>query len=121
VRHQFKSFVYVKDSVTEPLMAVYTRYFNTKGTTYRLSNWLSDYLDDPLRYLSTSSNNYKKLHIPVRLIWGEEDTITPPALTRVVLDSAPDSSLEVLPGVGHIPMVENPEVFQQALVEALGR
>lgn len=121
VRSRFKEFVSIKDNVTRELMDVYMRSFDTKGTTVRLSNWFKDYVNDPLAYDSTASENYKKLSIPVRLIWGEEDTVTPLELTRVLMGSIPDVRLHSLPGIGHIPMIEDYGVFDSALLEALSR
>ncbi|MEN9622165.1 MAG: hypothetical protein RLZZ67_599 [Candidatus Parcubacteria bacterium] len=121
VQGRFKTFVYIKDNITADLIALYMRSFNTEGTTVRLSNWFKDYTNDPLKYPSTSSENYKKLSIPVRMIWGEEDIVTPISLSQVVLDSVPNVKLHTLKKVGHIPMIEDYAAFDTALLEALAR
>lgn len=116
---RLKSFVHITDNIDAPLMHTYMRYFDTKGTTQRLSSWLRDYVADPLGDMSTKSEQYKKLTIPVRLIWGVEDTITPLSETHILLESIPDVSLHALPGIGHIPMIENYAVFDDALLNAI--
>ena len=116
---QLKSFVFITDHVDDALLDIYTRYTNTKGATSRLSKWLLDYMNDPLGYDSTKSEKYKALSMPVRIIWGEEDTITPISGTKILLDSIPNVSLQILHGVGHIPMIEDHLLFDNALSESL--
>jgi pimeloyl-ACP methyl ester carboxylesterase len=121
VQSRFKNFVYVRDNITPDLINTYMQSFNTESTTKRLSAWLLDYTNDPLSYASTKSESYKKLTIPVRLIWGHEDTVTPISLTDVLLESIPDVSLHTLKNVGHIPMIENYDASDGALLEALSK
>ncbi len=121
VGSRFKTFVYVTDNITTELMDLYMRSFNTKGTTVRLSSWFKDYVNDPLVYKSTSKENWNNVSIPVRLIWGDEDIVTPIGLSDIVLDSVPDVSLHTLKKIGHIPMIEDYALFDQALFEAMAR
>ncbi len=121
VQGRFETFVYIKDNITPSLIDLYMQSFSTKDTTVHLSNWFKDYSNDPLDYRSTSSDSYKKLLIPVRLIWGEKDIVTPISLTEVILASVPDVKLQALQDVGHIPMIENYKAFDTALLEALIR
>jgi pimeloyl-ACP methyl ester carboxylesterase len=115
---RLKSFVFVTDHIDKDLLAIYTKYFDTEGVTERLSQWFGDYLNDPLTYLSNASENYKNLTIPVRLIWGDKDTLTPLSGTEIILTTVPDIQLQTLQNVGHIPMIEDYELFDQALFRA---
>jgi pimeloyl-ACP methyl ester carboxylesterase len=58
---------------------------------------------------------------PIDLIWGERDAITPLAQATGLQQALPQAHLTVLPGLGHIPHLENPAAFQQALVDLLRR
>lgn len=118
---RLKAFVYITDRIDRTLLGIYTRSFNTKNTTKRLSKWLRDYTNDPLTHKSNFSKNYKNFSVPVRLIWGDKDTITPIGGTKILLDTVPDIKLITLNGVGHIPMIENPAVFDAALLDALNK
>jgi pimeloyl-ACP methyl ester carboxylesterase len=80
---------------------------------------LQDPVNDPLTYKSNHSENYKSLLIPVVLIWGDKDSITPINDTAIRLKTIPNVSLHTLTGTGHIPMVENHDQFDRALYEAL--
>jgi pimeloyl-ACP methyl ester carboxylesterase len=59
--------------------------------------------------------------LPLDLLWGADDTITPLAQARHLQGLVPSARLRVLPGVGHIPHIEDPPAFEQALVGILRR
>lgn len=118
---RLKAFVNITEHVDQDLLDIYTRYFNTKNTTTRLSGWFGDYMSDPLNYQSNFSSNYKKLTIPVRLIWGDKDTVTPISGTKILLESLPNVTLTTLNDVGHIPMIEDHILFDRALLDAIDK
>ncbi|MFW5748200.1 MAG: alpha/beta fold hydrolase [Chloroflexota bacterium] len=49
--------------------------------------------------------------IPVLLIWGEEDAITPRVIGEAIHKAIPGAKLELIANTRHIPHVEEPEVF----------
>jgi pimeloyl-ACP methyl ester carboxylesterase len=55
------------------------------------------------------------LRIPVQIIVGAEDAITPPALSEQMHRDIPGSELVVIPGAGHMSNMEQPEAFNAAL------
>jgi alpha-beta hydrolase superfamily lysophospholipase len=59
------------------------------------------------------------LEIPVFLVWGEEDTLTPPALGERLNDVIPRSSLALLPGCRHFLPEEAPQTVVPLLYEYL--
>jgi pimeloyl-ACP methyl ester carboxylesterase len=59
--------------------------------------------------------------LPLAVIWGDRDTITPLDQGRRLASLAPGATLDVLPGVGHIPQIEDPRAFQEALLRVLRR
>lgn len=60
------------------------------------------------------------IRVPALVIVGEEDTLTPPAESRVIADGIPGARLVVLPGAGHLANLEAPEGFNQAVRAFLG-
>ena len=48
--------------------------------------------------------------VPTLLIWGEKDGITTRAHHDEIAGAIPGARLEVVPGVGHLPTIEAPEV-----------
>lgn len=52
---------------------------------------------------------------PTLLIWGEQDRVLPVQQAHKALNMLPNGQLKVLPGCGHAPQLECPEVFLAAL------
>ncbi len=56
-----------------------------------------------------------KFKMPACLIWGKDDTITPPKVAEEFHDKIPDSELFWIDKCGHAAMMEHPEEFNQIL------
>ncbi len=56
-----------------------------------------------------------KIEIPVSLIWGKDDKITPPEVAVEFNQLLPDSELHWIDKCGHAPMMEQPEEFNKVL------
>jgi pimeloyl-ACP methyl ester carboxylesterase len=56
-----------------------------------------------------------KIQIPVSLIWGRNDKITPPDVALEFNELLPDSELHWIDQCGHAPMMERPEEFNRLL------
>lgn len=56
-----------------------------------------------------------KIHIPVGLIWGKDDKVTPPEVAEEFHQYLPQSELIWIDKCGHAPMMEQPEEFNKAL------
>jgi len=61
----------------------------------------------------------RAIRVPVTLIWGRADTVTPLDQGERIAALTNARSIEVLPGVGHIPHIEDPAAFDAALDGAL--
>ena len=59
--------------------------------------------------------------LPVTVVVGGADTVTPPEGCKAVADSFVTSTFEVLPGLGHACYVEGPDLFNPALAAHLDR
>jgi pimeloyl-ACP methyl ester carboxylesterase len=55
------------------------------------------------------------IKIPTLLIWGNNDTITPPFVAREFHRLLPNSELHFVDKCGHAPMMEQPEEFNRIL------
>jgi abhydrolase domain-containing protein 6 len=53
------------------------------------------------------------LETPTRIVWGEEDRLLPIAGAEPLHAAMPNSSLLSLPGIGHLPMIEAPQVVAE--------
>ncbi len=62
-----------------------------------------------------------KITIPVGLIWGRDDKITPPEVAVEFSEELPDAELHWIDHCGHAPMMEQPVVFNRILKGFLKR
>ena len=56
-----------------------------------------------------------KMNTPTCIIWGENDSVTPPNVAEEFHQLLPDSDLFWIPKCGHAPMMEHPEDFNTIL------
>jgi pimeloyl-ACP methyl ester carboxylesterase len=61
----------------------------------------------------------KKVKAPTLVIHGSLDRVIPLAAARDLVRRRPDWTLRVLEGVGHVPMMETPELFLSVVLEWL--
>jgi pimeloyl-ACP methyl ester carboxylesterase len=59
------------------------------------------------------------LKVPLLVVVGEEDELSPPADAEAMAGAAPGSRLEVIPKAGHLSAVEQPEAFNAIVAEFL--
>ena len=52
---------------------------------------------------------------PTLLVWGQNDTITPPFVAREFQRLIPNSELHFIDKCGHAPMMEQPQAFNEIL------
>ena len=56
-----------------------------------------------------------KMSVPTCLIWGKNDTVTPPDVAEEFHKLLPNSELHWIDKCGHAPMMESPEKFNELL------
>lgn len=67
-----------------------------------------------------STPDLASINVPTLVVVGENDTITPPELSRKMHEHIGGSRLVVIPEAGHLSNLEAPEAFNGALAEFLG-
>lgn len=60
------------------------------------------------------------IRLPALIVAGESDLATPPKLSRTMHEAIPDSRLEVLPGAGHMSVLEQPDRVTALIESFLG-
>jgi pimeloyl-ACP methyl ester carboxylesterase len=119
-RRLLQSFVADPAIATDARVAVYQRPLSVRGTTRAFAQWLPALvLPDPLAS-SEDPTVYARLRLPVVALWGDRDTVTPLDQGRRVVGLVTGARLVVLPGIGHIPQIEDAAAFNRALVGVLG-
>jgi pimeloyl-ACP methyl ester carboxylesterase len=54
------------------------------------------------------------------VLWGEHDAMCPPTIGQSIADMIPDARLVVIEGAAHDPMWEQPDRFDEEVVDFLG-
>jgi 3-oxoadipate enol-lactonase len=62
-----------------------------------------------------ASADLAALDIPVLVLVGEHDALTPPDAARFMAERMPRATLQVIPDAGHVSNLENPGAFNAAL------
>lgn len=57
----------------------------------------------------------KDMHMPACLVWGQNDTITPPHVAEEFQEKLPNASLFWIDKCGHAPMMEHPKTFNETV------
>lgn len=118
--HLVSAFVAVDTAVTPERVAIYQRPLNLHGTTAAVAHWLPELLMADGNAASENPASYAQLKMPLHLIWGALDTVTPLDQGEAVHQAAPGSTLAVMPQVGHIPQIEDNAGFNEVLLGILG-
>ena len=60
-----------------------------------------------------------KVTAPVLVLVGEHDEATPPPMSHELAASLPNARLKVIPGCAHVPQLQSPEIFLEAIGDFL--
>ena len=66
------------------------------------------------------SRRMYRIKVPVLLLWGESDTVVPPAYAKEFCSRLKECQSVILPEAGHLPMFEQPDVLCQRVLSYLG-
>ncbi|MDB5259386.1 MAG: alpha/beta fold hydrolase [Candidatus Taylorbacteria bacterium] len=116
IKRIFSSFVFDKKSITDARTNVIKQPMSVKKTTEAYGAWLQNLLTAQDDSLASDFNNLKKLSMPVDLIWGDKDAVTPLWAGKKLQALLLHSEMTVIPNVGHMPYLENVGDFNKALL-----
>jgi pimeloyl-ACP methyl ester carboxylesterase len=89
------------------------------ATTSGYAEWLPELFTTNDDAWSRRGERLASITRPVAIIWGEADTVTPPAQGQELARLMRARSFTRLPGVGHIPHIEAPAAFLNALDQSV--
>jgi 3-oxoadipate enol-lactonase len=64
-------------------------------------------------------NELAKVKMPVLVVVGEHDEATPPPMSHELAALLPDARLKILPGCAHVPQLQSPQLFLEAISDFL--
>jgi pimeloyl-ACP methyl ester carboxylesterase len=79
------------------------------------------------RYLRTLNSHARVAslqafrHVPVLIMVGDRDMLTPSAHSHEMARELPDATLVVIPDSGHVPMLEHGDLVNEALIDFLDK
>ena len=114
-----KSFVSEKEKATPAWQQIYQQPLALEGSYKHVAAWLPELLARRSHAASDLPDAYGRINWPVTLLWGETDSITPLSQAEHLQRLVPGAQLLRIPRAGHIPQIEEPELFQQALARVL--
>jgi pimeloyl-ACP methyl ester carboxylesterase len=107
--------LYVDPSFLTPAdFDTYWRAFQTQGWDVGLLGLTRDGAGNLL-----TETQIKSIAMPTLIIWGDSDTVTPVAHGRTLNEWIDNSTLNILPNMGHQPFEEDPQAFNEALLSYL--
>jgi pimeloyl-ACP methyl ester carboxylesterase len=118
-RPLLKAFVSEKERATDDWVALYRRPLYVERAYEGVAAWLPQLFAPRAKQRSSDPAAYAGLNVPLTLVWGETDTITPISQAKRIQHLVPRSELLRVPQAGHIPQIENPDAFRAALRRAL--
>lgn len=72
-------------------------------------------------WLADQRDRAAKINVPTLILVGEEDQITPPALSEELAKLIAGSRLELIPKAGHLTNAEQPQAFNAAIESFLAQ
>lgn len=118
-RKLLQSFVARKDAVTPQRLLEYRKPSSLHGANAALAAWADRFACVADDGLGMREDAVRKLRMPLDLLWGADDAITPLPQARHLQSLLPGARLQVIRGVGHIPHIEDPARFEAVLVRTL--
>jgi pimeloyl-ACP methyl ester carboxylesterase len=70
-------------------------------------------------YLDPVVYDWAKIKVKALVLGGDQDTPDFPERAKHIADTIPGAELALLPGLGHVPHIQAPEVFNAALLKFL--
>ncbi len=113
------SLIAKKERALPQYVEILQRPLRRRDSTPDIADWLLYFAGSDSAAQSADPASYAKLTLPVAMIWGERDSVTPMEQARDLQRRLPQATLATLPGLGHIPQIEDPEAFNAALLAAL--
>lgn len=117
-----KAMIAKKERALPEFVAILQWPLTQRDSTSDIADWLYYFLGADRSAVSADRTAYANVKIPVAILWGDKDTITPLEQALDLRTLLPQqTSLTRLPGLGHIPQIEDPASFNDALLKTLGK
>jgi pimeloyl-ACP methyl ester carboxylesterase len=103
--------LYRKEMATEEKVELYARQMSVQGKSEETGKWLADFLTIHDGGIVEHAEFFGRVKAKTTILWGEHDDVTPIWQGEKLALLLPGSKLVPLPGVGHVPQIEDPPAF----------
>lgn len=107
------------DDITEQETTILQEPLVLQDATNTLGDWLNSVLGPQKVSLTTNPENYAVLDMPTLIVWGDSDKVIPIHEGEYLQSLIKDSELVVMPGVNHIPHLEDLDALMGIVLEFL--
>lgn len=118
-RTLLSSFMAKTGALTPERVDIYREPGRHAGTTRAIGDWLVAISLSPDSAFASRSQSYEAVRVPTLIVWGDADTVTPLPQGERLAALIPGARLEILPGIGHLPHVEDAASTERLLIEFL--
>ncbi len=118
--------LYVEQSIQNLFAAASfdTKQMEIDSVKEMMSKTTAQSMCNTLHALSVRKETCSKLSelmVPILILVGKEDKITPPKVARLMLDKTQNSALIIVEHAGHLANIENPLEFNKQLMQFIDR
>lgn len=99
-------FVAQTQAVTPDRTAIYQQPFKVRQYSSSLGDWAYQFAFEDHGNASQQVQQWQHLSVPLHIVWGALDSVTPLEQAQTLHRLVPHSTLDVLQGVGHIPQMK---------------
>jgi pimeloyl-ACP methyl ester carboxylesterase len=114
-------FMHRKDAITPDQIETLQLPLQRRGATQAMALWFKQFIEGDPSAKSAKRDEAAMLAVATELIWGEEDSVTPIVQGEDLAPLLRAAAFKRIPGIGHMPQIEDPSLFNGALAEALDR
>jgi len=118
-RFLLSKLIYRQQAADDQTLAILKAPMRVAGTTSHIADWVLYFAGSDRTALSASRSDVSAIKVPVAMIWGGRDDVTPLAQANDLRSLIPSASLRLMKDVGHIPQIEDPDAFNPVLLAAI--
>ncbi|MGV0753509.1 alpha/beta fold hydrolase [Empedobacter brevis] len=113
IKNKVEEIFETKDVVTKELVDDVFSTANTRAKALSIISIARDAKRQNLKHL------LHKINQPVLLVWGKQDIVTPPDVAEEFYTHLPNARLAFIDRCGHVPMMEQPVIFNEHINQFL--
>src|SRR5205807_2549799 len=104
-RRVLRDSYYERDKISDEQIEAYAKPIAARGGRYALLQTARQAIP---KNIDEITEQYKTISVPTLILWGLDDRLLPIKIGRMLHESIPRSTLELVVNCGHVPQEEAP-------------